>query len=91
MADVVHAEADKRVPVKSGDLKRSGRVERVLLPTEPDVTAHAIRYGDEKVIYAHSVHDSEDGKGRMFLRDAAMEKATGSEGRRGCRPAPGAQ
>ena len=75
MAETIHKEAERRVPVRSGDLRRSGRVIAKPTPTEADVVAHAVRYGDEKVIYAHTVHDSEDGKGRQFLRDSAMEKA----------------
>ena len=75
MADVIHKEADERVPIVSGDLRRSGRVKRVLLPTEPDVTAHAVRFGDRDAPYASIVHFSEDGRGRQFLRDAAMQTA----------------
>ena len=68
MAASVLGEADKRVPVDTGDLKRSGRV--LAIPAHRN--ARAIRYGGKEAPYAGIVHDG-DGKGRQYLRDAAME------------------
>jgi len=68
MAEDVKERADKEVPVDTGALKRSGRVEK------RGKGEAAVVYGDEAAPYAAAVHDGHREKSQ-FLRTPAMEAA----------------
>ena len=67
MAEAIHEGADERVPVDTGSLKESGRVEARPGP------AAAVIYGGPKAKHAAAVHELHPGPGKHFLRDSAME------------------
>ena len=71
MAQAIHEDADQRVPVSTGELKKSGRTE-----SRPDGSA-AVIYGNAKVNYALAVHESPSIEPRTgekkWLRNASME------------------
>lgn len=66
MADEILAAANEGVPVKTGNLQRSGRVEK------GPGTAHRVVYGSPSAGYAAAVHARTTGRGFMFLRNASM-------------------
>ena len=71
MAEVIHEEADARVPRDTQALAKSGRTE-----ARPDGSA-AVIYGDEKAPYALAVHEDpsvQPASGeKRFLRNAMMQ------------------
>ena len=75
MADVIYEGSQTQVPVDTGDLKRSGKVEVRKAKNEAVVS-----YGDEsKVRYAGIVHEQTGVRHRVgkraYLRDPAMENS----------------
>ncbi|MYC99467.1 MAG: hypothetical protein F4X13_09385 [Gammaproteobacteria bacterium] len=66
MAEHVLEEGKRTVPVQSGDLKRSGRIE-----ARPN-KAKAVVFGDKRAYYAGPVHFTPGGRGFDWLRRAAM-------------------
>ena len=68
MAEEIKRGADAAVPVDTGALKRSGRIE-----DRKGGKAHAVVYGTDHVRYALAVHFGR-GRGREFLRRPAMDR-----------------
>ena len=68
MAEEIKREAQVNVPVRSGDLKRSGAVH----PSKRGKATARVTFGNAKVPYAPLVHELKAGKGFMFLRNSAM-------------------
>ncbi|MDE0475339.1 MAG: HK97 gp10 family phage protein [Gammaproteobacteria bacterium] len=66
LAETVLEEAKRTVPVDTGALKRSGRVE-----ARPN-NARAVVFGDRRANYAGPVHFTPGGRGFDWLRRAAM-------------------
>ncbi|MDE2974564.1 MAG: HK97 gp10 family phage protein [Gemmatimonadota bacterium] len=70
MAAEIYRKADKEVPVVTGELKKSGRVEN----SKAGKGEAKVVYGGEDAPYAVAVHDRPKGRGHQFLRKAAMER-----------------
>ena len=72
MAQNVFEESQRQVPVASGDLKKTGRIER----SKPNKGSSTIRYGSAKIKYAAAVHQRPGARYRkgkwQYLRDPLL-------------------
>lgn len=67
VAAEVFNESQRRVPVDTGNLKGSGRID----PSKPDTLTATVSYGGTAAGYALIVHETHAGGGRGYLVEPA--------------------